>query len=34
MVKRFPVEAFYNWVYATIFLIGVYLVWEGLSGIV
>ena len=33
LVRRFPIEAFYNWVYATIFLIGAYLVWEGLVGI-
>ena len=33
LVKRFETESFYRIVYAMFFLIGVYLFWEGLTGI-
>jgi hypothetical protein len=33
LVKRFEAESFYKIVYAMIFVVGLYLVWEGLAGI-
>ncbi|MEX0852690.1 MAG: sulfite exporter TauE/SafE family protein [Bauldia sp.] len=34
LVRRFETGAFYKAIYALIFVVGVYLVWEGLSGLI
>lgn len=34
LVRKFETGAFYKWIYVSIFIIGVYLVWQGLTGIV
>lgn len=33
LVKRFQTDAFYTWIYASIFIVGVYLVFEGITSI-
>jgi uncharacterized membrane protein YfcA len=33
LVKRFETEAFYAWVYASIFVVGLYLVFEGATNV-
>ena len=33
LVKKFETDAFYKWIYASIFVIGVYLIFEGVANI-
>jgi uncharacterized membrane protein YfcA len=33
LVKRFETNAFYSWIYASIFLVGVYLIFEGVTSL-
>jgi uncharacterized membrane protein YfcA len=34
LVRKFETDAFYEVIYAMIFVVGVYLVWAGLSGLI